>query len=402
MNATSAIQSIEKPTPILDRLQPMPNAEARTSWYDWTWQILIGLITLLLVAFSALGLPLVGQRLAGSDIPKIGWIAGILFFLAVSIMAITVHELGHFLVGKWAGFRFRYICIGPIRLDHSLNFSYTRNRGTRLGAVCFFPAEMRNHPWKYMLMVFAGPIANIVCAIVCLLPFDKSFFLVIFGGISAYLGIVNLAPARKGFFTTDGLKILTILFSRTKHERTLAVVQIVDEIKSGTDPETLSSDLIYQAISVRDNSWMTVIAYTMAYARAYNEKDNCAAAYYLETCLEFSGQALSNINAALIADAAIFQAKRRGNVALAEQWLADLRKLADPKSFCLRAEGAIFEARGDFKGALAKIAECEQTAQGMANQRLKQRLLVKLDEWKKEVEEKLINEQRATSMSASV
>ncbi|HWF02588.1 MAG TPA: hypothetical protein VHA06_02825 [Candidatus Angelobacter sp.] len=140
----------------------------------------------------------------------------------------------------------------------------------------------------------------------------------------------------------------------------------------------------------------------MAYARAYNEKDNCAAAYYLETCLEFSGQALSNINAALIADAAIFQAKRRGNVALAEQWLADLRKLADPKSFCLRAEGAIFEARGDFKGALAKIAECEQTAQGMANQRLKQRLLVKLDEWKKEVEEKLINEQRATSMSASV
>ncbi|HWF02589.1 MAG TPA: site-2 protease family protein, partial [Candidatus Angelobacter sp.] len=118
---------------------------------------------------------------AGSDIPKIGWIAGILFFLAVSIMAITVHELGHFLVGKWAGFRFRYICIGPIRLDHSLNFSYTRNRGTRLGAVCFFPAEMRNHPWKYMLMVFAGPIANIVCAIVCLLPFDKSFFLVILG-----------------------------------------------------------------------------------------------------------------------------------------------------------------------------------------------------------------------------
>jgi hypothetical protein len=68
----------------------------------------------------------------------------------------------------------------------------------------------------------------------------------------------------------------------------------------------------------------------------------------------------------------------------------------------LRAEGAIFEARGDFKAALAKIAECEKTAQLMANQRLKQRLLVKLDEWKKEVEEKLINEQPATSMSAGV
>jgi hypothetical protein len=95
---------------------------------------------------------------------------------------------------------------------------------------------------------------------------------VVFGGLSAYLGIMSLVPARKGLAATDGFKILTILFKRSKHERLLAVVQIIDEIKSGADPEALSTDLICQATSVRDNSWMTVVAYSMAYAHAYNKK----------------------------------------------------------------------------------------------------------------------------------
>jgi hypothetical protein len=402
MSATSAIQPIEKPTPILDRLQPMPNAEAQTSWYVWAGQVLIGLITLLLVALSALGLPLVGQRMSGADIPKIGSIAGVFLFFAVSVIAITVHELGHFLVGKWAGFRFRYICLGPIKFDHSLKFSYVKNRGTVLGSVCFFPAEMRNHPWKYMLMVVAGPVANIVCAIVFLLPFDKSFFLIIFGAISSYMGIVNLAPARKGFFTTDGFKILTILFKRIKHERELAAVQILDEMKSGIDYEALSPELIHQAIAVRDKSWMTVVAYSIAYAHAYHQKDNSSAAYFLETRLTFSPDHLSIWRSAAIGDAAIFQAERRGNIVLAEQWLADLPDLDNTKLYRAQAEGAILEARGDFHAALEKISECEKQTQDKKNKKLVENHMKRLDQWKQEVQEKLANKQLMTSQSAKV
>jgi Peptidase family M50 len=164
MSASPSTQSIDQPTPILDRLQPMPSDE-KTSWSEWTSQVLIGLATFLLAAVSISSLPRIGQRFADSDISKIGSIAGILFFLVALVMVIMVHELGHFFAGKWAGFRFRYICIGPIQFDHSFKFSYVKDRGDKLGAVCFFPAEMRNHPWKYMLMVIAGPATNIVCAI---------------------------------------------------------------------------------------------------------------------------------------------------------------------------------------------------------------------------------------------
>lgn len=238
-------------------------------------------------------------------------------------------------------------------------------------------------------MVIAGPAANIASAVVFLLPFDKSFILIAFAGVSFYLGVINLVPSRRGGTSSDGLKILTVLFKRAKHERTLAFLQLFDEIRSGVDFETLPSDLVHEAISVRDNSWMTVMAYSIAYVRAFCGKDNSSAAFYLETCLELSGQALTDISSALIADAAIFQAARRGNVALAEQWLADLPNIAKTKSYRLRAEGAIFEARGDFKAALEKIAECEKMAQAKADTKSKERLLAKLNEWKKEVEEKL-------------
>jgi Zn-dependent protease len=266
MNASPATQSLDKSTPILDRLQPMPDRErAQTDWYEWASPVLIGLVTFLLIALAASGLPWLRQRVDDSESPQMGWIAGILLLLAVAVMTIVVHELGHFFAGKWVGFRFRYICIGPIQLDHSFKFSYSRSRGTyRLGAVSFFPAEMRNHPWKYLIMVIAGPAANIVCALVFLLPFDKSFFLIIFAGISAYLGTINLVPSRKGFSATDGFKILTILFKRIKHERTLAVLQILNEMKSGIDYEALSPELIHQATAVRDKSWMTAMAYSIA------------------------------------------------------------------------------------------------------------------------------------------
>ncbi|HLK53483.1 MAG TPA: M50 family metallopeptidase [Candidatus Angelobacter sp.] len=402
MSASPATQSLDKPTPILDRVQPMPKPEqARTSSYDWASQVLIGLITFLLVAFSGSGLPWLRQRVDNADSSKMGWTAGLLLLFAVAVMAIIVHELGHFFAGKSAGFRFRYICIGPIQLDHSFKLSYSRNRGTsRLGAVSFFPGEMRNHPWKHMLMVIAGPAANIVCAIVFLLPFDKSFFLIIFAGISAYLGIINLVPSRRGSSTSDGFKILRILFKRAKHERELAIVQILDEIKSGIASEALSAELVHQATAVRDKSWMTVMAYSIAYAHAYHQKDNSSAAYFLETRLTFSQDHFSMWHSAAIGDAAIFQAERRGNIVLAEQWLADLPDLDNTKLYRSQAEGAILEARGDFHAALKKISECEKRTQDRANKKSMENHLKRLHQWKQEVQEKLSKQQAIPSETA--
>jgi hypothetical protein len=402
VSADSVTQSADRPTPILDRLQPLPKSgKGWAGWFEPFSQILTGLAIFSLVGFFALFPGL--KRMDNTASPKIGLIAGILFLLGAGFMALIIHELGHFFVGRWAGFRFRYIRFGSIQIDRSLKVSYIRNReASNLGVTCFFPAEMKNQPWKFVLMVIAGPAANIGSAAVFLLLFNQSFIWIAFAGISFCLGVINLVPSRSGYSSSDGLQILTVLFKRAKHERSLAFLQLVDEIRSGADVKSLPSELVYETTLVRDNSLVTVLAYSIAYARAYYGKDNPAAAFYLETCLKFSGQATTGIRSALIADAAIFQAERRGNVALAEQWLADLPNIVETKSYRLRAEGAIFEARGDFKAALEKIADCEKMAQAMANEKSKQRLLVRLSEWRKKVEEKLLKEQLISSGSAGL
>jgi hypothetical protein len=186
------------------------------------------------------------------------------------------------------------------------------------------------------------------------------------------------------------LQILSALFQRAKHERALSLLQLRDELESGVDVEALSPGLIAELTSVRDNSPATLAAYAVAYARAYYQKDNSAAACYLETCLLFSGKATPQIRNLLIADAAIFQALRQKRPDLAQQWLDDLP--ADPrlKSARLRAEGAIAEAQGNFAQAIEKVEACLQEAEKMENERSRKRIIFKLAEWKGELDKCLV------------
>jgi hypothetical protein len=123
MNASPATQSLDKSTPILDRLQPMPDGEkAQIDWYEWASPVLIGLVTFLLVALAASGLPWLRQRVDDSESPKMGWIAGILLLLAVTVMAIVVHELGHFLRENGSASDFDIFALAQSSLTIHLSF----------------------------------------------------------------------------------------------------------------------------------------------------------------------------------------------------------------------------------------------------------------------------------------
>jgi hypothetical protein len=62
---------------------------------------------------------------------------------------------------------------------------------------------------------------------------------------------------------------------------------------------------------------------------------------------------------ALRSDAAIFQARKRNRVDLAEQWLSEVPEKALFPGLRLRAEAAILEAQGNFEGAFKKLDEVE-------------------------------------------
>lgn len=420
MNATPIFTPEPSLTPILDRLKPIPAAKTASTSRRY------GLIA----AISAVCLPLVftglmiwspgflpfAERITRPANHFIDttlqalflrnwlgvkvlhdWVGvkvpiPIVLILAAICAAVVVHELGHVVAGFMAGFRFRYMRVGKFEVDSSLRFSRSRRANESvLGMVCFFPTEMKHHPWKFVAMVASGPLANLISGfLLLLLPYQKSFVSGAFIATSLFLGTNNLIPFKGKTFRSDGLQIFSALFQQPKHERALSLVQLRDELESGVDFEALSPGLITELISVRDNSLATVAAYAVAYARAYYQKDNSAAAFYLETCLLFSGKATPQTRNLLIADAAIFQAPRRNRTDLAQQWLADLP--ADPAlmSARLRAEGAIAEAQGNFALAIEKVEACLQEAEKMENEGSRKRLVSKLAAWKDELDKSLV------------
>ncbi|HEX4604786.1 MAG TPA: hypothetical protein VH724_12380, partial [Candidatus Angelobacter sp.] len=223
MSTSPDSQSSSSPTPILDRMRPLPNL-AKPRWHKGMSQLLVGMITVYVpffafftgnFPFSHLVLPWVLRNLR--DIFADDWAgARVIFnvFLAfvAALAAIAVHEGGHVVAGSLAGFRFRYVTVGPIKVDRSFRFSRRpSSQDSNLGEAAFFPAEMRNKPFRYISMSFAGPAANLISGcFVLLIPFQKSIMAGAFVAASFYFGSVNLIPFPTTTGMSDGLRVFSI------------------------------------------------------------------------------------------------------------------------------------------------------------------------------------------------
>jgi hypothetical protein len=87
-------------------------------------------------------------------------------------------------------------------------------------------------------------------------------------------------------------------------------------------------------------------------------------------------------------DAAIFQARKRNRVDLAEQWLSEIPQKTLFPGQRLRAESAILEAKGNIEGALEKLDEVETTLMTIHDSYQRTVSLRFLQRWKRELLEK--------------
>ena len=99
--------------------------------------------------------------------------------LLVLLLMITIHELGHYLVGKWLGFKIEEFAIGfgkalfKKKLKNGETFSI---RLIPLGGFCAFKGEDKEikdpddfnlqKPWKRILVLLGGVVFNFISAII--------------------------------------------------------------------------------------------------------------------------------------------------------------------------------------------------------------------------------------------
>jgi hypothetical protein len=311
----------------------------------------------------------------------------VFFLLVATFTAIGTHELSHALVGVAVGFRFNSLRIGRLQFDRPFRISLYRGRGTGAGGwASLFPVKQDKLILRAIAMLLAGPLSNLVSVGVLLaLPYSKGMFSALFIYISLLLGVMNLIPFRNRAVISDGGRILMLLQNRARGERWLAMLKLLEELRQGVLQENLTPEFLAKAVAFQDKSPDTFVAYALAYAAAFWQHKDDEAAQALETCLRYSNFVAPSQRQAIMIDAAIFQARRRKRIDLAEQWLGDVPQKTEYPWFRSRGEAAIFEARGDISGAINKLEEVEKMMIATPNQALREMSLRGVRRWKAEL-----------------
>ena len=360
--------------------------------------IWLGLVVLVTTVFSFSQSPFIrsAARWIGAVLRQMAphdWtVATAAFFLfcllAALFVAIAIHELAHALVGVAVGFRFNSLRIGRLQFDRPFRISLYRGRGTGAGGwASLFPVRQDWLVWRAMAMLLAGPASNLVSILLLsLLPYSKGMFSANFIYISLLLGVMNLLPFRSRAVISDGGRILMLLQNRPRGERWLAMLKLIEELRQGVPQEKLSPEFLAKAVAIEDRSPDTFTAHALAYMAAFWQHKDDEAARALETCLRHSNLAAPSQRHGIITDAAVFQARRRRRIDLAEQWMADLPEKTEYPWMRQRCEAAILEARGDLAGALRKLDEMEKLVLANPNQALREITLRNLRRWKSELQ----------------
>src|SRR5690348_5128854 len=214
MSATSA-QTQTSPTPILDRLQPMPNMEGRArrtgvSLLIWFLLVIAAALTFTFWPPSSIGSAMRDMGAGFADIfPGHSTLSRVLilpFAFLASFIAIAIHETAHAVVGVLAGFRFNSLRIGRLQIDRPFRISLYTGRGTGSGGwASLFPVRQDKLIGRTVAMLVAGPFSNLLSiAVLLVLPYSKGSFSALFIYISALLGLMNLIPFRSRAVISDG------------------------------------------------------------------------------------------------------------------------------------------------------------------------------------------------------
>lgn len=312
----------------------------------------------------------------------------LLFFC--QYICIIIHETGHLAAGLIAGLRFNFISFGPLLINRDGKVSLHWKQGSgAAGLTSMIPNGNHRLRWRLLVMILGGPLANLLSAafIMAYESYSGHYYPVldVLLWVSLAIGLVNLVPFRFISVLSDGMRIWFVLSNRQKGERWLAVTQLATALMNGVLPEQMDQEMLKSAVSFVDDSPDTVSAHALAYFAAFATHQDDQAAQFLEICLAYCRFTAPKGREGLFISAAIFQARRRKRVDLAEQWLADVPAQTQTPGIRAQAEAAILEAQGKIGDALTKLNESKKQSATIAQPSTREITMASLDRWEKEL-----------------
>ena len=322
----------------------------------------------------------------------------LLLFVAMIILAITVHELGHLTAGWLLGFHFRSISIGvlSLRLEHGMLKIALRRDMLALGYAGMDIDRVRRLRRRLLFYIIAGPAANILAIPATVLLMNYASWMentwvavpaAQFVVLSLVFAFVSLLP-RSGSLS-DGTRIAMLLGSRERARRWLSAIALGKQLRMGVPAKSWKKTWVNAASSLRDSSIDEFSGNWLAYVAANDRKDVPTSSVHLERCLELAHLLVLPTRDLVAQEAAVFSAWFRSDASLAEKWVSQVKKpkLTQPL-LQIRLEVALSSSQSDFPSALNHWREGAVLIEKLPATPATKRLVESWLEWQTEIQER--------------
>jgi peptidase M50-like protein len=285
--------------------------------------------------------------------------------ILAGFLCLAIHELGHLLAGLSFGYPFKVYIVGPLRIDRGpsdkVRLGWNLVPWLYGGMAAALPNRTRGLRWRMAVVAAAGPMANIVLAIVASLllaslpvsgPWRTELQWIRL--LSAVLAL-NLVPLRNGPFVTDGLRLWRLLAPGDGRDLEMAILSAAAQTQAGVRPRDWDAAWIDRRLAIKDDAACHLDVHLAAAAIAFDRGAyDCAGESYA-AAIGIASRFPAYVAGGAFVEAAWFEARRGAGAARARELLARTPKwvllLTDADR--LRAEAAIAFSEGDHERAKA-------------------------------------------------
>ncbi len=170
--------------------------------------------------------------------------------VGIALLVLTIHELGHVVVGLIGGLNFKFMTVGPITFQKEKG--KVRIRENKLwmyfgGVAMLVPPsiETPNLSKKWAWMTLGGPITSLLFGITSGYIYMVSYYqyLLYFSVLHFVIFAATIVPI-KGTFLSDGMQFLILIKDDEKARQHLYNIQVSSELFSYKRPKDWDERLI--------------------------------------------------------------------------------------------------------------------------------------------------------------
>jgi hypothetical protein len=310
----------------------------------------------------------------------IGWalVTGFVLVPAAGWLAITIHEVGHWLGGILVRFRTLIVVVWPFRVQRDgerLRIGTVWNLSFVGGMVACLPVDTRDLRRRMAVLTAGGPVASLAAGVLGLwwwwqfvrplgvtgVPRAAGLLLMLFGAFSLLIGLSSLYPRETAGYRSDGARLRALRGGSATVDQEFAALALSSLSLTGVRPREWDAELVSRACVDGEDPVLTLAGEHLRWAWHLDRGEVADARAAMRRLLDGIDRLPLEIGSTVLLDAAWFTAWHDGDPASARLHFARATStlLTSPHERPL-AEAAIALREGKAANAQARFDEAER------------------------------------------